>query len=460
MQKKHTFSDEILKACDIRGIVGEELNEKDALFIGRSFGTALVRRNKKSCVVGYDGRLSSPGLTDSLISGLIECGIHVVNIGLVPTPAVYFALAHLEADAGIIVTASHNPAEYNGFKFLTQEGPFHGESLQEFAVMSAGGDFAAGEGSCREQDITDEYIDYLIGFLDLPFQKEISVVWDPGSGAAAAVLAPFLARLPGKHKTICGEVDGTFPHHHPDPSLPENMKHLQEAVKEAGADLGIAFDGDGDRIGVVDSEGVMLYGDQLLVIYARDFLQANPAEPVMSEVKASRFFYDEVKARGGKPVMWKVGHTNQKEKMKEESIQLAGETSGHIFFGENRGYDDALFASVKLLNILSESPLSLTDMRREFPNMYDSGEIRFSLDSAGRERLVTEIRERLAAEGRSFVDLDGIRADCADGFWMLRGSNTQPHITIRCEAATKEGLDACLKDMYGQLELSGIKAGE
>jgi phosphomannomutase len=456
MQASHHLSEEILKTCDIRGIVGDDLNEKDAFFIGKAFGTALLRMGKKRCLVGFDGRFSSPSLSRRLVEGLISCGISVTKIGLVPTPELYFAMHHWNMDAGVVVTASHNPAEYNGFKFLTSEGPFHEKAIQEFRRLCENGDFEEGEGNERFRSIDDDYIMYLLGHLELPEARTLSVVWDPGNGSAGKILPSIVKGLPGSHRIICGEVDGSFPHHHPDPSLKENMNMLAGAVQEEHADLGIAFDGDGDRIGVVDGEGYIFMGDQLLTIFARDYLASHPGATVMSEVKASRFFFDDVASHGGVPLMWKVGHTNQKEKMKREGIGLAGETSGHIFFEENKGYDDGLFAAIKLINILSHSSRSITEMRKAFPRFYDSGEIRITLSRKERERVVKEISQRLKAKGLPFTDIDGIRAHCGDGFWMLRGSNTQPHITIRCEAASPAGLDACMAVMRKELALSGI----
>ena len=296
-----------------------------------------------------------------------------------------------------------------------------------------------------------------MSFLKKSNGKELSIVWDPGNGVSAVLLKPLLEYLPGKHRIICGEVDGTFPNHHPDPSLEENVKMLQEAVIETKADLGISFDGDGDRLGVVDSEGYLLLGDQLLTLYARDLLKGNPSAIIMSEVKASQFFYDDVVAHGGIPVMWKVGHTHQKEKMKQDKILLAGETSGHIFFRENRSYDDAMFAAIKLLNILNHSKKNLTQIRKKFPVYLDSGEIRINLETKIRERIISEISERLILSGRPFVDIDGIRMPCADGFWAIRSSNTQSHLTIRCEASSAAAFDFCLKDIWEQLALSGIE---
>ncbi len=456
MDDAYVFTSEIMKACDIRGVVGEELTDRDAYYVGRSFGTVLRRRNKTVCVVGYDGRLTSPQLVAEAVRGLSACGIQVVRVGLVPTPVVYFAVPALHADAGLIVTASHNPAEYNGFKFVLSDELFHGDRIREIALLSDRADFVDGEGEVRDEDIIPEYIQYIHSVLDLPFDRDLSVVWDPGNGASAAILGPFLEGLPGNHTVICGDVDGRFPNHHPDPNLKKHMEMLQQAVIENAADLGIAFDGDGDRLGVVDGEGYVLLGDQLLTLFAREFLREHPGETVMSEVKASKFFYDDVASHGGNALMWKVGHTNQKEKMLQEGIQLAGETSGHIFFAENRGYDDGLFAAVKLLNLLGHSRKSLVDIRKEFPVYHDSGEIRLALDAEMRTKVISEISKRLRADGRPIVDIDGIRVSCDDGFWLMRGSNTQPHITIRCESSSAEGLENCLQDLRHQLALSGI----
>ena len=456
MKQSHIFSKEIMKACDIRGIVGSQLNETDAYFIGRAFGSILARMEKRSCVIGYDGRLSSKGLAEKLVNGLMESGIDVIDAGLVPTPVVYFAIHHLSTDAGIIITASHNPSEYNGFKFQLKDRPFHGKEIQDLGTVSSRGDFCSGNGQRSSVEIRDAYIEYLTGFLNVPDNSDISVVWDPGHGATAAVLSSFLKKLPGTHYAICNEVDGSFPCHHPDPSLEENLEHLKQAVLDRGADLGIAFDGDGDRLGIVDGKGKMLMGDQLLVLFARELLKKSPASRIMSEVKASRFFSDDVKACGGEPVIWKVGHTNQKDKMRLECIPLAGETSGHMFFEENRGLDDGMFAAVKLLNILMAQPKKLSEIREAFPRYHDSGEIRIPLDSERREELIEEIKTRFIQEERDFLDIDGIRAETCDGFWMLRASNTQPHMTIRCEAATEEGLRDCMNDLDRQLRLSGL----
>lgn len=453
--KGHQFEDEILKECDIRGILNRDLTKKDAYYVGKAFGTKLKNMGKNNCVVGYDGRFSSPGLGGEAMRGLTETGIDVIDIGLVPTPVVYFAVSELYPGGGLIVTASHNPPEYNGFKFITEDGPFFAEDLKELADISRKASFIKGKGNSRKENIVPSYIKYLSGFI-VPSLKHFSIVWDPGNGAAGATLPFLIDQLPGKHRVICGDVDGNFPNHHPDPSVESNVHMLQEAVKETKADFGIAFDGDGDRIGVVDSEGYLLQGDQLLTIYASTYLKETPGATVMTEVKASKMFHDAITAFGGRPLMWKVGHTNQKAKMLEQNIQLAGETSGHIYFGENYGYDDALFAALKLITILSKGGKSLTEIRKAFPVYHDTGEIRIEISKSKREKALLEITERLNSTGRQFLAIDGIRASCKNGFWIVRGSNTLPQLTIRCEGTSELDLEYCIKDLKHQLSLSGI----
>ena len=453
----HELAKEILKSCDIRGIYGSELKAVDAYYIGKSFGTIIKRYGAQSCAVGYDVRLSSPELSRKLIYGLLECGINITDIGMNPSPAVYYAVNELGFDSGVVITASHNPSEYNGIKFVLKDRLFHGDMIDELGRLSESGDFSSGQtGALRKTDITHDYLKFLLSFVDSEPETKLKVVWDPGNGAVSDILKQLVRFLPGEHSIIFGEPDGRFPNHHADPSLPENMEHLQEEVRKKKADCGIAFDGDGDRIGVVDEAGRILQGDELLVIYSRDFLKKNPGEIVMSEVKASEFLYEDIKRQGGVPIMWKVGHTHQKEKMRREKIQLAGETSGHMFFAENHFCDDGLFSAVKLLNILGESSISLYDIKNSFPRLFDSGEIRLKLDFEQRLKLVNDIVFRLKEDNREFFDLDGVRVSCNKGFWMLRGSNTQPHITIRCEAATERGLEECFSEMRSYVEAAGI----
>ncbi len=454
----HTFSEEILKACDIRGIYPEEINEVDAYYIGRAFGTIMRKDDRKTCALGYDGRFSSPLLAQEVTRGLCDTGITVHHLGLLPSPAVYVAVKMLSFDAGVVITASHNPAQYNGVKFLFSNRLFHGDAIQELNHISSKGEFfdADERGKVILYDFAPSYISYLLTFLDQPFERELKVVWDPGNGAVAAVLGKLTENIPGTHILICNEVDSAFPNHHPDPSIPENMHMLRDAVLDAGADFGVAFDGDGDRIGVVSASGMILQGDQLLVLFARELLRKHPKERVLSEVKASTFFYEEIAHLGGCPVMGKVGHTNQKEQMAKEGIKLAGETSGHIFFAENYGFDDGLFAAIKLINQYAHAQTSLEEDVSKFPHFYDSGEIRLALPKNLRDHLVDDIVGNLKRNKREVVTIDGVRVPCADGFWMLRGSNTQPHVTIRCEARSSIGMNRCMEDLHLHIAHAGI----
>lgn len=449
----HMFSEEIMKACDIRGVYPLQLDERDAYHVGRAFGTVMAREGRSSCALGYDGRSSSPQLADELARGLCESGITVHRLGVLPSPAVYIAVKVLSVDAGVVVTASHNPAEYNGVKFLMSDRLFHGESIQELGRISRTGDYfrSPTPANVVERDFADAYIDYLTSFLDVPQKRKLKIVWDAGNGAVAAVIHQLTEQIPGEHVLICSELDSSFPNHHPDPSLPENLLMLKKTIVETNADFGVAFDGDGDRIGLVSASGRILQGDQLLVLFARELLAEFPGDTIMSEVKASSFFYEEIARAGGKPLMWKVGHTNQKEKMVKEGIRLAGETSGHIFFAENYGFDDGLFAAIKLINRYANSEMSLEDEVSAFPHLYDSGEIRLELPREQREFLVSDIVDNLQGNKREVISIDGVRVPCGDGFWMLRGSNTQPHVTIRCEGRSQEGLDLCMEDLRSHI---------
>ncbi len=473
----HIFEKSILKAYDIRGIVDKNLNEIDAYFIGKSYGTFLRRNKRNTCVLGYDGRHSSQAYSNFVAKGLLETGVNVVNIGLMPTPAVYFALFFLDKSAGIIVTASHNPPEYNGFKMLTNAEPVWGDNILKLGEISASGDFEVGKGTLTFKDIREDYIGFLLnvlkdkkdsafGMLDF-FEKfkisnnkeckqdSLKIVWDSGNGATSGIVKEIVKRLPGTHKTICDTVDPDFPNHHPDPAIAKNMKMLQDEVLKNHFDLGIAFDGDGDRIGIVDNEGFIFYGDQLLDVLARDFLKDFPGEKVMSEVKASKVLYDDIVKYGGQPVMWKPGHSSQKAKMKSDNIKLAGETSGHIFYGENHNFDDALFAAMKLIKYISTNNIKLADIRKAFPRTYASSEIRVKVSDDRRFQIPSEIAERMRQHGRKFNTIDGIRVDTDDGWWLIRASNTEPAITVRCEALSPEGFELCKNEIVNQLNLSG-----
>ncbi|QEN09363.1 phosphomannomutase/phosphoglucomutase [Oceanispirochaeta crateris] len=456
-QEGHILSRKIIKSCDIRGIIDENLNSMDAFYIGRSFASLLKEKHQHKCVVGRDGRLSSKDFSKQLIKGLTDSGIHVIDIGLVPVGIVYFSLSFLDISAAVMVTASHNPAEYNGFKFISNKQPFHGDDLIQLESICREGAFIDGQGRLETQDVRAAYVSSLHALLDKTEHSGLKVVWDPGNGAVFSVITPFTEGLPGRHVLICAEVDGRFPHHHPDPSVEKNVRMLKDAVLDQGADLGLSFDGDGDRLAVVDGLGRLYYGDQLLVLLAQKLLEKHPMAVIMSEVKASRFFVDEIERLGGRALLWKVGHTNQKEKMQEMGILLAGETSGHFYFKENGNYDDALFTAVKVLQILYSDPDALLNLDQRIPIYYDSAEIRVKLQDKKPDMILNGIKRYLERTESEFLDVDGIRKESSHGFWIIRKSNTEPHLTVRCEDQSKEGYEESLRLIKKLLLEAGLQ---
>ena len=462
----HQFHPTVLREYDIRGIIGETLGPDDARAIGRGFGTLLRRAGGRLVAVGYDGRVSSPMLEHALIEGLTASGCDVRRVGMGPTPMLYYAEASDEAvDGGIQITGSHNPANYNGFKMVFQGLPFFGEDIQKIGRMAAEGEWDDGTGSVEQLAVMDAYIDRLVGALDGldPVRLErLRVAWDAGNGAAGPALEALVARLPGEHHTLYTEVDGNFPNHHPDPTVPENLEDLRKLVADKGLDFGIAFDGDGDRIGAIDGEGRIIWGDQLLMIYAEDLLVRRPGATIIADVKASRALFDRVAELGGHPLMWKTGHSLIKSKMKETKAPLAGEMSGHIFFAdEYYGYDDALYGAVRLIAASARLGKSVTELRSAMPEMRNTPELRFQVDESRKFAAIDEVKARLAgATGDLKVDdTDGVRVTTPDGWWLLRASNTQDVLVARAESYTDEGLARLLAQIDEQLEASGLERG-
>ena len=373
----HQFDPTVLREYDIRGIVNETLSANDARAIGRSFATLLLRAGGNKVAVGYDGRTSSPMLEEALVEGLNASGVDVVRIGMGPTPMLYFAEASAEdVHGGIQITGSHNPPDYNGFKMVFLGRPFFGDDIQQLGQLAAGGEWLEGEGTSESRDVLDAYIDRLMGGLggiDLKTFAELRVGWDAGNGAAGPALEKLAARLPGLHYAMYTNVDGHFPNHHPDPTEEKNLADLKKLVAENKLDFGIAFDGDGDRIGAIDGEGRVIWGDQLLMIYAEDLLAKLPNATIIADVKASRALFDHVSKKGGQPLMWKTGHSLIKSKMKETGAPLAGEMSGHVFFAdEYYGYDDALYAAVRLMAASARLGKSVTQLREDMPDMLNT----------------------------------------------------------------------------------------
>lgn len=460
MTLAHNFHPTVLREYDIRGIIGKTLTTDDARAIGRGFGTMVVRGGGKKVAIGYDGRLSSPSLEAAAVEGLKSVGLHVVRIGLGPTPMLYFTARHLKLDAGMMITGSHNPPDYNGFKMMIGKAPFFGSQILEIGKIAAAGDFEAGEGSEETIDIQDAYVDRLVA--DYDGMRDLNVVWDNGNGAAGEILRRLVKKLPGKHTLLFDDIDGTFPNHHPDPTIPENLEDILHKVAETKADLGIAFDGDADRIGAVDEKGRIVWGDQLVAIYSKDVLANHPGATIIADVKASQSLFDQIAKLGGKPLMWKTGHSLLKAKMAETNSPLAGEMSGHIFFADKYyGFDDALYCGVRLLGIVSRIA-ALSALRDELPDMLNTPEVRFQVNEERKFAAVDEIKARVKAEeaagGAEVNDIDGVRVKNADGWWLLRASNTQDVLVARAEAFSPEGLERLKGAIKDNLAKSGIAA--
>ncbi len=455
----HSFDPTTLREYDIRGVVGKTLHPADAFAIGRVFGSIVIEGGGKTVAVGYDGRLSSPDLEPALVSGLKASGIEVTRVGCGPTPMLYFAATTLETDGGIMVTGSHNPPDYNGFKMMLGRKPFFGAQIREIGERAAAGRVVAeASGSDRLVDVTPDYVARLISDWD-GGDRLLKVVWDNGNGAAGEVLARLVASLPGEHTILNARIDGNFPAHHPDPTVPKNLEQLVAAIAEKGADLGIAFDGDADRLGVVDDKGGILFGDQLLVVLGRDVLKAHPGATVIADVKASQVLFDELARAGGKPLMWKTGHSLIKAKMAETGAPLAGEMSGHVFFADKwYGFDDALYASVRLLGIVARMSGKLSEVREALPHVINTPELRFNCDDTRKFGVIGEVAGRLKAAGAKVSDIDGVRVQTSDGWWLLRASNTQAVLVARAEATSEEGLERLKAALVTQLEASGLAA--
>jgi phosphomannomutase len=455
----YVFHPTSLREYDIRGVIGETLGADDARAIGRGFATLLLRAGGTRVAVGWDGRDSSPMLAEALVEGLTTSGVDVVRVGLGPTPMLYYAEAVLEVDAGIQITGSHNPPSYNGFKMVFQHRPFFGPDIQEIGRLAAAGDWETAEtrGQVTDFDILDQYVDRLFaGYQGGAFR----VGWDAGNGAAGPALEKLVAKLPGEHVLLFTDVDPTFPNHHPDPTEEKNLEHLKEAVRTQNLDLGIAFDGDGDRIGAIDGQGRVIWGDQLLAILAEPVLRSVPGATIIADVKASQALYDRIAELGGTPMMWKTGHSHIKSKMKDIGAPLAGEMSGHIFFAHDYyGFDDALYAAVRLLGAVRILGKSLAQLKDEMPEMVNTPEMRFQIDESRKFAVVDEVLARLEADGADVNRTDGARVNTPDGWWLLRASNTQDVLVARAEAKSVDALDRLLMQIDDQLAKSGVVRG-
>ncbi|MCP5386219.1 MAG: phosphomannomutase/phosphoglucomutase [Novosphingobium sp.] len=462
--KSHQFHPTVLREYDIRGIVGETLDEADAYAIGRGFATLLRRAGGTRVAVGYDGRTSSSVLEKALVEGLTASGVDVVRVGMGPTPMLYYAEASAEdVQGGIQITGSHNPANYNGFKMVFLGRPFFGEDIQNLGRMAAQGDWIDGSGSSEGREVLHAYVDRLVEGLagiDPARLSGLRIGWDAGNGAAGPALELLTQKLPGEHHLLFTQVDGTFPNHHPDPTEEKNLADLKALVADKNLDFGIAFDGDGDRIGAIDGEGRVIWGDQLLMIYAEDLLQQLPGSTIIADVKASRALYEKIASLGGRPLMWKTGHSLIKSKMKEVSAPLAGEMSGHVFFAHQfYGFDDALYAAVRLIAASARLGRSVTALRGAMPALVNTPELRFQVDESRKFGVVDEVKARLVATGADVDATDGVRVSTPDGWWLLRASNTQDVLVARAESEEQAGLERLLAQIDAQLAQSGLKRG-
>ncbi len=452
----HKFHASILREYDIRGIVGETLFPADAKAVGRTFGTAIRRSGGCRVCVGYDGRLSSPEMEAALIEGLVSAGIGVVRVGRGPTPMLYFATFDDKADGGIMVTGSHNPPTHNGFKMMIGKKPFFGADIKKLGVMAEGGDVDTGKGAVSDDPALGRYLDRVMA--DFQGTRALTAVWDPGNGAGAEVVTQLVKCLPGKHIVLNGEIDGTFPAHHPDPTVPANLVQLIDEVKKQKADVGFAFDGDADRIGVVDGKGRILWGDQIMQILAEDVLKHMPGAPIIADVKASQALFDEVARMGGQPIVWKTGHSLIKNKMAETKAPLAGEMSGHIFFADRYyGFDDAIYTAVRFLSIMAlDANFDLVRRYDKMPVLINTPELRFPCADERKFAVIDEVKVRLAKSGAKVSDIDGVRVTSKGGWWLLRASNTQAVLVARAEADTEANLEGLKTELAAQLRASGL----
>lgn len=452
--KHYQFHPEILRAYDIRGIFDKDLKAQDAYFLGKAIAKFMEGKNLgRKIAVGFDGRLSSPVLNTALVQGLLSSKIEIMHIGLVPTPALYYATQALECDAGIMITGSHNPSQYNGFKIMVNGLSLFGDEIIELGAIAKAGKFPEGSGIYQEIDIKNAYIDQLLEKALGQVNKNLKIAWDPGNGATGEIIELLTNRIPAENILINTKIDGNFPAHHPDPTMPENLAQLIEIVKTNKCDFGIAFDGDGDRIGVVDSNGNILYGEQLLFILAWDLLKYEKGAKIIVDVKTSDNVIEAIKKCGGHPIMWKTGHSFIKAKMKEEKAVLGGEMSGHLFFGGNYyGFDDAIFAACKLINIISNQAKStLEEIVGQLPQWISTPEIRVEVPEKDKFDIIEKLKRELQTSHTPFNDLDGIRVTEEQGWWLIRASNTQNILVVRCEAKTKEYLNQLIDKVNGLL---------
>jgi len=441
----------VFREYDIRGIVGEQITEEDVRILGQTFGTYMKKQGKSRVVVGRDCRHSSKPFRDRLLEGMLSTGLDVVDLGICPTPVFYFSLRHLEREGGMMITASHNPPEYNGFKVCNGYDTISGPEIQKLRVLMEKGDFVKGEGRVEEYDIITPYMEFIKN--NIKINKKLRVGLDAGNAVGGPVAVPLLRDLGCEVHDIYCDMDGDFPNHEPDPTVLENLKDLIALVKKEKLDVGIAYDGDCDRIGVVDNDGDVVYGDKLMIIFAREILSRKPGATFISEVKCSKTLYDDIEKHGGKAIMWKTGHSLIKAKMKEVNAELAGEMSGHMFFKDRYfGYDDAIYASCRLLEILSNTGKTIKELLEGVPKTYSTPEIRVECPDEIKFEVVEKAKKIFKEKNYKVIDVDGARIVFDDGWGLVRASNTQPVLVLRYEAETPERLEEIRQIIEGTLK--------
>lgn len=440
----------IFREYDIRGVAGEDILEKDAESIGKAYGTLLMRESRKTVSVGRDCRLTSESFTKHFIKGILSTGCDVVDIGVCPTPVLYFSIQHLDTAGGAMVTASHNPPEYNGFKLMKGQDSIHSHGLQDVRILIENNDFVEGKGKLTQKDVITTYKEFLVQNINIKHPIRIGI--DAGNGTGGITALPVLRQLGCEVHDIYCDLDGTFPNHEADPTQKKNLLDLIKLVKEKKLDLGVGYDGDADRIGVVDKNGNVIYGDQLIVIYAREILQRNPGATFISEVKCSMVMYDDIKKHGGNAIMWRTGHSLIKKKMKEENAALAGEMSGHMFFKDRYlGFDDALYATCRLLEIIADMGMGVDELIQDLPKTFTTPELRVDCPDNIKFDVVAKIVKEFRAK-QEIIDIDGLRAVYKDGWGLVRASNTQPALVLRFEALSEKRLSEIRNEIESALK--------
>jgi phosphomannomutase/phosphoglucomutase len=447
----------IFREYDIRGVVDADLNDTSVELLGKGIGTFMRRNGAKSLSIGGDVRLSTEQLRKALMKGLQSTGVDVVDVGAVPTPVQYFSMHYLKVDAGVMITGSHNPPEFNGFKITLNNAPVYGPDIQTIKDLILNEDFEIGEGNYSAEEVMDAYKEKIKS--DIHFDRPLKVVLDSGNGAGALVAHDLIKEMGAETIDLFDWPDGNFPNHHPDPTVVDNIQKLIETVKKEKADIGIGYDGDADRIGVVDENGEIIWGDRLMIIFSRDILQNIPGAPIIFEVKCSQALPEMIERFGGKPLMWRTGHSNLKKKMKEVKSPFAGEMSGHLFFADRYyGYDDAIYASARLIELLSKSDKKASEILGDVPKYYSTAEIRAEAKNDEEKFKIAEAAKAYFSANYEVIDVDGVRIQFGDGWGLVRASNTQPVLVLRFEANTEERLNEIQELVVNKLhEFGDIK---